>query len=134
MRSALFNGVIVDIRGPFFSSGNWWENNRWWREEWDIQTADGNLYRIFRAAEEVGETVGRVSCSVREDPFPMRATLAPLSLTPCFSGVYEHPEIGINCFNSFSVDFGSPQRSRMSDTPSQSNPALLQYFVEGIYD
>src|SRR5262249_25390140 len=66
MRSALFNGVIADVRGPFFSSGNWWENNRWWREEWDIQTSDGTLYRIFRPAED-GETVGR-SCPVRVPP------------------------------------------------------------------
>jgi protein ImuB len=74
MRSAVFNGVIVDVRGPFLSSGNWWENNRWWREEWDIQTSDGNLYRIFRAAEEVGETVGR-DCAVRVAP--ARTALAP---------------------------------------------------------
>lgn len=52
VRSAVFNGVISDARGPFFSSGDWWENNRWWREEWDIQTADGSLYRIFHSAEE----------------------------------------------------------------------------------
>src|SRR5205085_7230566 len=55
MRSAIFNGVIADARGPFFSSGNWWESNRWWREEWDIQTADGNLYRIFRSAGETDD-------------------------------------------------------------------------------
>jgi protein ImuB len=97
MRSPVFNGVIADVRGPFFSSGNWWENNRWWREEWDIQTADGNLYRIFRAAEEVGETVGRVSCPVRVAP--VRIALAPLSLTPCFSGVCERPHASINSFS-----------------------------------
>jgi protein ImuB len=159
IRSAVFNGVITNVRGPFFSSGNWWENNRWWREEWDIQTADGNLYRIFRAAEEVGETVGRVSCSVRENPFPMRATLAPLSLTPCFSGVYEQPEIGINCFNSFSVDSERPQPDPVPLAASIHSgrcvPPLpvgrgegwgegeervplhrhgFEFFVEGIYD
>jgi protein ImuB len=131
MRSTVFNGVIADVRGPFFSSGNWWENNRWWREEWDIQTADGTLYRIFRAAEEVGETVGRVSCPERAAPVrvaprageagsqvaPVRATLAPLSLTPCFSEVHERPGDNINCFNSFPVDSESPQRSRMSAAP-----------------
>jgi len=69
MRSSVFNGVIADARGPFFSSGNWWENNRWWREEWDIQTSDGNLYRIFRATRADGaRTVGRASCPVRVAP------------------------------------------------------------------
>jgi hypothetical protein len=155
MRSAIFNGIIADIRGPFFSSGNWWENNRWYREEWDIQTANGNLYRIFRAAEEVGETVGRV-CPVRVTP--VRPTLAPLSLTPCFSGVCERPEIDINCFNSFSVDSEPPQRSEMSGTTvsvqfERCVPPLpkgegrgegeervplhrhgFEFFVEGIYD
>jgi protein ImuB len=121
MRSAVFNGVIADIRGPFLSSGNWWENNRWWREEWDIQTADGNLYRIFRAAEEVGETVGR-DCATRVAL--ARVALAPLSLTPCFSGVYERPEASINCFNSLPINSGTPQRSGMSGTlSSQPDPA-----------
>jgi protein ImuB len=73
MRSAIFNGIITDARGPFFSSGNWWENNRWWREEWDIQTVDGTLYRIFRPAEEVGETVGR--------SYSTRVALAPPATT-----------------------------------------------------
>jgi protein ImuB len=148
MRSAVFNGVIAAVRGPFFSSGNWWENNRWWREEWDIQTADGNLYRIFRAAEEVGETVGRVSCSVREDPFPMRAPLAPLSLTPCFSGVYEQPEVSINCFNSFMnpdspgllplpVGRGEGWGEGVHGKGEERVPLQrhgFEFFVEGIYD
>jgi hypothetical protein len=64
----------------------------------------------------VGETVGRASCPVRIAP--VRAALAPLSLTPCFSGVYERPEIGINCFNSFSVDSEPPHHSGMSSAPS----------------
>ena len=190
IRSAVFNGVIADVHGPFLSSGNWWENNRWWREEWDIQTADGNLYRIFRPAEEVGETVGR-ACSIRvtlasptttldsnahapspksgiglphsktlrepDVPHQFRQVLEcgspmplstddpqssesftddseKLSLTPCFSGVHERPKVGINCFNSFSTDSGSPQHSPMSDAASQSNPPPLHYFIEGIYD
>lgn len=51
LRSHVFTGAIVDTRGPFFSSGNWWDNGRWAREEWDIETSDGSLFRIFRSAE-----------------------------------------------------------------------------------
>jgi protein ImuB len=49
--SAVFSGMIVGIRGPFLSSGNWWEESRWAREEWDVQTAGGALYRIFRCTD-----------------------------------------------------------------------------------
>jgi protein ImuB len=51
LRSSAFNGAIADARGPFFSSGDWWDHGRWSREEWDVQTADGTLYRILRSPE-----------------------------------------------------------------------------------
>jgi protein ImuB len=47
IRSGICNGRIVDRRGPFLISGNWWDEGRWWREEWDVQVADGAMYRIF---------------------------------------------------------------------------------------
>jgi protein ImuB len=90
MRSTLFNGVIADVRGPFLSSGNWWENNRWEREEWDIQTSDGTLYRIFRAAKEVGETVGR-ACSMRGAPCSVRIALAPPTIPTLDSNKHNSP-------------------------------------------
>ena len=49
--SRSINGGVVDVRGPFRSSGNWWDGSSWEREEWDVQTADGTLYRIFRSHE-----------------------------------------------------------------------------------
>ena len=51
LRSHIFVGAIVETRGPFFSSGNWWDSGRWAREEWDVETSDGSLYRIFRSSE-----------------------------------------------------------------------------------
>jgi protein ImuB len=51
LRSEVFIGPIVATRGPFFSSGNWWDSSRWAREEWDVETADGSLFRIFRSAD-----------------------------------------------------------------------------------
>jgi protein ImuB len=47
LRSPVFIGPIVETRGPFFSSGNWWDAGRWAREEWDVETSDGSLFRIF---------------------------------------------------------------------------------------
>jgi protein ImuB len=49
-RSPIFSGAVIDVRGPFVSSGDWWDDGRWAREEWDVQTAGGALYRIFRSA------------------------------------------------------------------------------------
>jgi protein ImuB len=51
IRSAVCNGTIADRRGPFLTSGNWWDDGQWWREEWDVQLADGRIYRIFWTKE-----------------------------------------------------------------------------------
>ena len=51
LRSHIFIGPIVHTRGPFFSSGNWWDSGRWAREEWDVETSDGSLFRIFRSSD-----------------------------------------------------------------------------------
>jgi len=51
IHSQTISGVVNDVRGPFHSSGNWWDDDRWAREEWDVQTTDGGLYRIFRSQD-----------------------------------------------------------------------------------
>ena len=51
LRSEVFIGAIVEMRGPYFSSGNWWDSGQWAREEWDVETSDGSLFRIFRSSE-----------------------------------------------------------------------------------
>jgi len=51
LRSEVFTGAIMETRGPFFSSGNWWDAGQWAREEWDVETSDGSLFRIYRSSE-----------------------------------------------------------------------------------
>ena len=51
LHSEIFIGAIVETRGPFFSSGNWWDSGIWAREEWDVETSDGSLFRIFRSSD-----------------------------------------------------------------------------------
>jgi protein ImuB len=51
LRSGIFNGAIAEWRGPFVSSGQWWDPQRWAREEWDVATASGPLLRIFISGE-----------------------------------------------------------------------------------
>ncbi len=51
IRSRMFNGAVRGARGPFISSGQWWDDRRWAREEWDIETTEGSLLRIFRSSD-----------------------------------------------------------------------------------
>jgi protein ImuB len=41
-------GNIRTARGPWFTSGHWWTQDMWDREEWDVALQNDALYRIFR--------------------------------------------------------------------------------------
>jgi protein ImuB len=49
VHSPVFTGPIDEIRGPYLSSGHWWDDNRWTREEWDAEIADGQVFRLVRS-------------------------------------------------------------------------------------
>jgi protein ImuB len=40
-------GVVCTAAGPWHSSGDWWTEERWSREEWDVDLSDGGVYRIY---------------------------------------------------------------------------------------
>src|SRR6266567_1566312 len=48
-RSADVRGKIIDLRGPFLISGNWWDEKSWARAEWDLQLEDGELVRCHES-------------------------------------------------------------------------------------
>jgi protein ImuB len=40
-------GKVLELAGPWRTSGNWWTSDPWSRDEWDIALSDGALYRIY---------------------------------------------------------------------------------------
>jgi protein ImuB len=44
-------GKIARQAGPWRTSGDWWSADPWSRDEWDIELADGALYRIYCDAQ-----------------------------------------------------------------------------------
>ena len=45
VRNAEISGKIIAQRGPYFLSGNWWDEKSWARAEWDLQLQNGELVR-----------------------------------------------------------------------------------------
>jgi protein ImuB len=43
--SSEIHGKIVEQRGPYLLSGNWWDDKSWTRAEWDVQLQSGKLVR-----------------------------------------------------------------------------------------
>lgn len=41
------HGKIVDLAGPWRTSGDWWTTAPWSRDAWDIALAGGALYRLY---------------------------------------------------------------------------------------
>lgn len=42
-------GRVLELAGPWRTSGDWWTTDPWERDEWDIALSDGALYRIYCA-------------------------------------------------------------------------------------
>ena len=49
VRGADVRGKIIEQRGPFLISGNWWDEKSWTRAEWDLQLEDGRLIRCHES-------------------------------------------------------------------------------------
>jgi len=43
----MFQGKILQIAGPWRSSGDWWRQDTWNRDEYDLALSDGALYRLY---------------------------------------------------------------------------------------
>ncbi len=45
------NGHVLRSAGPWKTSGEWWAETAWTREEWDVALDDGALYRIYQESQ-----------------------------------------------------------------------------------
>src|SRR6184192_335565 len=49
VRSADIRGNVIEQRGPYLISGNWWDEKSWARAEWDLHTENGEVVRVHEA-------------------------------------------------------------------------------------
>jgi protein ImuB len=49
LQSEKIRGKVVDQRGPYLLSGNWWDEKSWERAEWDLQLGNGSLVRAHKS-------------------------------------------------------------------------------------
>src|SRR6266705_4665949 len=42
-------GKVIEQRGPYLISGNWWDEKSWARAEWDLEMENGELVRVHES-------------------------------------------------------------------------------------
>ena len=57
VQSNLISGKILEARGPWNLSGNWWDRARWEIREWDVVLENGGIYRLAQSLSQ-WEVVG----------------------------------------------------------------------------
>jgi protein ImuB len=66
LQSDLLAGRILEARGPWKLSGNWWDRTHWETMEWDVALDNGGLYRIAQKTTNWSE-VQRRATEVNDD-------------------------------------------------------------------
>ena len=49
LRSTEICGKVLEQRGPYLISGNWWDEKSWARAEWDLEMENGELVRVHES-------------------------------------------------------------------------------------
>jgi protein ImuB len=49
LQSEKIRGKVIDQRGPYLISGNWWDEKSWERAEWDLQLGNNVLVRCYHS-------------------------------------------------------------------------------------
>jgi len=59
-QSKKIRGKLVDQRGPYLASGNWWDEKIWSRSEWDLQLENNVLVRCHQSPPSLRSGVAGV--------------------------------------------------------------------------
>ena len=59
-QSKKIGGKLVDQRGPYLASGNWWDEKIWSRNEWDLQLENNVLVRCHQSPPSLRSGVAGV--------------------------------------------------------------------------
>jgi protein ImuB len=59
-QSKKISGKLVDQRGPYLASGNWWDEKIWSRSEWDLQLENNVLVRCYQSPSSLRSGVAGV--------------------------------------------------------------------------
>jgi len=46
-----FSAPLGECSGPWITSGEWWDRQAWERAEWEVESSDGRLYRLFQQGD-----------------------------------------------------------------------------------
>ena len=49
VQSSLISSKILEARGPWNLSGNWWDRTHWEVKEWDVLLENGGIYRLAQS-------------------------------------------------------------------------------------
>ena len=52
LAASSIHGKILNAAGPWRTSGDWWTQTAWNRDEWDVTLSNGALYRIYREPDQ----------------------------------------------------------------------------------
>ncbi len=47
VRAPGVGGGVIEAAGPWRTSGDWWRETVWARDEWDLELTDGGVYRVY---------------------------------------------------------------------------------------
>jgi protein ImuB len=47
-------GKVVEVAGPWRTTGDWWRSDAWSRDEWDVAVESGTLQTLYRIYRELG--------------------------------------------------------------------------------
>ncbi len=116
-------GNVIGYAGPWRTSGEWWRDESWARDEWDIALHTGALYRISR---EIYTGPGRLKSPELPLPDPGR-----------YSQPAPPPEVsspGFSVARPWVAPSSQPQTMSTYTSSKKQHDLTARWFINGNYD